>query len=473
MGYDLFYINSAFYQDICVPFKSPFGTDVLLTDRISFYYNNNETICQSNCKFSNYSIDSQYLKCDCDTSNSQIITRDIDKFTPKTIYQSFGDTLKFSNYKIISCYKLPFRINSITTNIGSIIAIIFFIIYIIFLIIFCFKGIALFKSYFKDIIRDNNNIESIAKDNETFNQNNINNNSQLNPHESLSRKNINILNFPPKKRKYKKNSLFIHKQRNSIQLNIIDDNSKTNQGICIKQESEIDDKIKKKVSEKEINNKQNLDNLEIKSLDNEEISKKDKKSFLEIYWSILRMKHIILFTFFVRNDYNIVYIKFERFIFSIVTYFALNVFFFADETMHKVFLDYGKFNFLQQIPQIIYSTIVSQLIDIIVCYLGLTEKKYNEIKKSKQNSEYKIISMIKCIKIKITFFFIFTFLMYIFFWYTITCFCSIYENTQIIFIKDSFSSFALGLVYPFFLYLALALFKFITSNKASKKEKGK
>ena len=81
--------------------------------------------------------------------------------------------------------------------------------------------------------------------------------------------------------------------------------------------------------------------------------------------------------------------------------------------------------------------------------------------------------MIKCIKIKITFFFIFTFLMYIFFWYTITCFCSIYENTQIIFIKDSFSSFALGLVYPFFLYLALALFKFITSNKASKKENGK
>ena len=59
MGYDLFDINGAFYQDICVPFKSPFGTDVLLTDRISFYYNNNETMCQSNCKFSNYSMESQ------------------------------------------------------------------------------------------------------------------------------------------------------------------------------------------------------------------------------------------------------------------------------------------------------------------------------------------------------------------------------------------------------------------------------
>ena len=33
---------------------------------------------------------------------------------------------------------------------------------------------------------------------------------------------------------------------------------------------------------------------------------------------------------------------------------AMNVFFFADETMHKIFLDYGKFNFIQQIPQVIY-----------------------------------------------------------------------------------------------------------------------
>ena len=77
MGYDLFDINSAFYQDICAPFKSPYGTDVLLNDRITYYYHNNELICQSNCKPTNYSLESQYLKCDCDTINSEIITRDL------------------------------------------------------------------------------------------------------------------------------------------------------------------------------------------------------------------------------------------------------------------------------------------------------------------------------------------------------------------------------------------------------------
>ena len=58
----------------------------------------------------------KYLKCDCDTSNSEINTKEVNKFTSKTIYESFYDTLKFSNYKVLICYKLPFKINSITKN---------------------------------------------------------------------------------------------------------------------------------------------------------------------------------------------------------------------------------------------------------------------------------------------------------------------------------------------------------------------
>ena len=56
-------------------------------------------------------------------------------------------------------------------------------------------------------------------------------------------------------------------------------------------------------------------------------------------------------------------------------------------------------------------------------------------------------------KIKDLTFFIFTFLMFAFYWYAVACFCSVYENTQSAFIKDSISSFILGLLYPFLLYL--------------------
>ena len=62
---------------------------------------------------------------------------------------------------------------------------------------------------------------------------------------------------------------------------------------------------------------------------------------------------------------------------------------------------------------------------------------------------------------KITFFYVFTFIMFAFYWYAVACFCAVYENTQIAFIKDSFSSFALGLLYPFVLYLFPAILRII------------
>ena len=71
----------------------------------------------------------------------------------------------------------------------------------------------------------------------------------------------------------------------------------------------------------------------------------DKRNFIEMYWSILKREHLIIFTFFIRNDHNLIPIKFSRFIFSVCTDMALNVFFFSDETMHKMYIDYGKYNF--------------------------------------------------------------------------------------------------------------------------------
>ena len=141
---------------------------------------------------------------------------------------------------------------------------------------------------------------------------------------------------------------------------------------------------------------------------------------------------------------------------------AMNVFFFADETMHKMFLDYGKYNFIQQIPQIIYSTAISQLIEIFLCYLSLTDKHYYQVKESKKISKRSLKGIMKCIQIKIAFFYVFTSLMFIFYWYLICCFCAVYQNTQVAFIKDSLLSFALGIVTPFGVYLIPSLLRIIS-----------
>ena len=74
--------------------------------------------------------------------------------------------------------------------------------------------------------------------------------------------------------------------------------------------------------------KEELDDFELNELNFYKAKKLDKRTFLGIYWSILKREHSILFTFFVCNDYNLIYIKLVRFIFLIATDMVMNVFFF-------------------------------------------------------------------------------------------------------------------------------------------------
>lgn len=140
---------------------------------------------------------------------------------------------------------------------------------------------------------------------------------------------------------------------------------------------------------------------------------------------------------------------------------AMNVFFFNDETINKLYLSYGKFDFFQQVPQIVFSTIVSNVIEVIICFLSLTDKHYYQIKALTKNDKKKIFDIIKCVKRKLVIFFIFTFIFFLFYMYLITAFCAVYENTQLVFIKDSLLSFLLSQIYPFILYSICALLRLI------------
>ena len=118
--------------------------------------------------------------------------------------------------------------------------------------------------------------------------------------------------------------------------------------------------------------------------------------------------------------------------------------------MHKIYIDHGIYNFLYQLPQIAYSTIISTIIDTIISNLSLTEESISEFKqmklKKKINESKKII---KCIYIKFIFFYILNYLFLGFIWYYLSVFCAVYKNTQIFLLKDTLISFATSLVYPF------------------------
>ena len=106
--------------------------------------------------------------------------------------------------------------------------------------------------------------------------------------------------------------------------------------------------------------------FELNSLDYEEALQLDHRNYCDYYTSLLKYNHPIMYSFAPYNDYNSKIIKMFLFFFSFALDFTVNAIFFSDDTMHKIYEDKGKFDFLYQVPQIIYSTIISKFIDTLI-----------------------------------------------------------------------------------------------------------
>ena len=122
--------------------------------------------------------------------------------------------------------------------------------------------------------------------------------------------------------------------------------------------------------------------------------------------------------------------------------------------------------FYIKIPQILYSTFVSQIISSLLEKLSLSQdeimsikEKYN-LKKKINKEELKYV--IKYITIKCTLFFIVSIILLFGFWYYLSAFCAVYYNTQIPLIKDNFISFLTSMIYPFLLDLIPVIFRIIS-----------
>ena len=199
----------------------------------------------------------------------------------------------------------------------------------------------------------------------------------------------------------------------------------------------------------------------------------DKRTYLQYYFSLIKKKQLILFAFYPNKDYNLSAVKISLLILSFSLYFTINGFFFSDSTMNKINEDHGGCGFLFRIPQMLYSTLISAVINLILKMLSLSNKQILTMKQEKSFANAKIISnsIIKCLKIKLAIFFIISLLLMLFFWYFISCFCSVYKNTQKILITDTLISFSLSMIYPFILNLVPGFFRIPALRSQEKNKK--
>jgi hypothetical protein len=140
--------------------------------------------------------------------------------------------------------------------------------------------------------------------------------------------------------------------------------------------------------------------------------------------------------------------------------------------MKHIFTNEGRYNLLYQIPQILYSTIISSVITYILKVLSLSQSDLIEIKKESDKSKAKNLAdkCKKCLKIKLYIFFSIGLSLLIFCWYYITAFGAVYPNTQSHLIKDTLISFGISMLYPFIINIIPGLMRIPALNSKNKEQ---
>lgn len=557
-GYNLFDPNDSFYNDICTPYTTENGTDIILIDRkeIIIDIGNDMNLCQSGCILKSYDLNKNKATCICFVQINGETIINFDELESESFIDDLVGTLKYSNYLVMKCYKLIFKSKFIKKNIGFIFMIIIFILYLVSVFLYIYKGRKKIESFIKSIIKikeekDENNSNLKPKKIKKKSSKNVNIDNKKNEIQLEKKREINNTEYgkirkyqkhrkeesafekylktelnkntslvlhtkiyapPIKKVKIKDNSGINKKKKNlnnsslktiskgegellsndtknrfnNLNIDVIPKNnlrsnkkSYTHKTNKIKIEfNKINSKKTRAKNSDRINgdfyekNFKNLNFQELNSLDYEDAIKIDKRTYKEYYCQLLRRRHLFMFTFFPINDYNLISFKFILFLISISLYMIVNAFFFSSNKLHQIYKTNGRYNLLLQIPQFIYSTLISTFINLILKQLSLSESNILVIKK--QNNLilcYKRAKKIRLfLRIKFIIFIFLTFLLIIFFWYYLSCFCAIYSNTQIILVKDAICSICITMIYPFGAYLIPGFFR-ITALRAKNHDK--
>jgi len=160
----LFKYNSTddYYTDKCYPFTTENNTDITLDDRKNEFINNNMSLCEANCEYKGYDLNTKQAECDCEIKTS-ISLKDELEIDKDLFLNNFKDIQKSMNLFVLKCYYIFFTYDGFIYNIGSYILLIIILLEIFCLIYFLLKGYKVLLDRFHHyyfIIYKNKNINN-------------------------------------------------------------------------------------------------------------------------------------------------------------------------------------------------------------------------------------------------------------------------------------------------------------------------
>jgi len=205
--------------------------------------------------------------------------------------------------------------------------------------------------------------------------------------------------------------------------------------------------------------KENHSDNYLNNTDFEKAKNKDKRSFGTLYWSLLKMKQFIIFTFYTNDDGNLRIIKIELFILLFSLFLTFTALFFNDSIMRSLYIYKGNTNTITNIPDIILSSLCCLIMNSILNFIFLDGHNIITIQKDKSL----IASIKKKMKIKSFVLFFASSALIILFWYYVSAFCAVFKNSQKNYFINVFITIIVCNIWPFLtnlIVLGLSLFSF-------------
>ena len=362
--------SSGYFNDICYATTSEDGTDISLQDRKKEYIDGDNIICQDDCEFSSYNSEYKSARCDCFAKEFNSSYTDMTIIKNK-LFENFKDIKNLMNYNILICYKKLLPIKRLAYNVSCIIILFFIFFHIISFFYFVYCQLKKIKKAIQNIIFALTNMSLIKNFNINTNRMKTKNITQRN--NNINKSN-NWINGKNKIEEQNQNKLILNKN-NFLDKNKNRENAKKTTNIITENINSTNrssfglnynDKIKRIKKLMEYNSE------EMNDLSYNLALNYDKRTFCQYYRSLLKLKHCLFFFFFNNDDYNPKIIKIDLFFIGFGMDYIINALFFNDETMHKIYVNKGLFDWETQIPITIYSFFISMILNFPLSFLGLS-----------------------------------------------------------------------------------------------------
>ena len=438
-GYDVFDAYSPFYNDICTPFTNENGNDVLLDDRRKYYYDDNIQLCGKDCTFIGYNTASKTYTCRCNIKGTAGVIEDYKgEIQERKMPDDFLDLIsKRSNIEVFKCSSQVFSAEGQKKNYGS---------YILLACLAALIGVGVFhfvkeKEQMEatfDKLRHKNVIKS---ENEVMNSNNN-----------------NVAN-PPKNEKEKKEN---NKKEEKKKHDKVKEPKKN-----LPPTTERKLKSKKVVAKKD----SLMEDDAINFASYNDFINRDKRTFGQMYWSFLKFKQSIIFTFFTNSKGILRSTKITLFILFFAFYMAFTALFFNDSIMRKIYIYKGSTDAAVHVPNVILSSLCSFIASLIVRYICLGERDIFKAIHEKNSEKKRALldnALVKA-KIKIYILYGLSAMLICLCWYYASAFCAVFKNSQGHYLTNTIVAFIVCNLWPILTSLIPTFMRIKAKEKKSSK----